>query len=789
MIKKRIWVTWEKHRRSTELSKTFNAELICFSELPNFLNVRIFKYLINTTKTIKCFIEKMPRIVFVQNPSIMLAFITVLMKPYFKYFLIIDRHSNFKFEKNRKYLLWRIFDKLSNYTIKRSDLTIVTNEYLENYIKKIGGNGAVLPDKMPNIKKHKFRKLDGKISMVYICTFSSDEPVHEVIEAAKKMGKNYVLYITGNHKKYTHLKKIENNLPENIIFTGYLNEESYQVLISSCDIIIVLTTQEYTINCGAYEALAVDKPMIISNTKTLKEYFDHGVEYTDPNCYSICNAIKKVSENIDSRKKEIIELKKNLNKKWKIKKEKVEDILRSNAIIKKNLRENKMYKKENKNLFYKYMLYYPTVFFKGMDVPRYMKELKKTQYYDKKRLEKIQMYKLRNLIEYSQKYVPFYNEKLKSIQLKEIENTKDLEILPFLTKKSIKSRSNKLLSTKNYIFSSKKSTAGSTGEPFIIYKNTKAMTKELAATWRGYSWANIDIGDRQARFWGIPLKKYDLFKSKCIDYVCHRKRVPAFDFNKNTMKYYTEILTKFKPNYFYGYVSMITEYGKYFRDYNIKPRFDLECIITTAEILSESDRKFLEDTFQAKVFNEYGCGEIGSIAHECKYGSMHIMSENMIVEIIKDDIGCKSGEIGELVITELNNLAMPLIRYKTNDWACLSDKECPCGIKLPVIENLTGRAWDMIVHRNGNKYHPVLFLYIFEEAKTKGMGIGQYKVFQTDYDKFNIKIIAGDRYSKATEKFVEKKIKENFDAKSLVSFELVNKIAREKLENFDKSLV
>ena len=439
-----------------------------------------------------------------------------------------------------------------------------------------------------------------------------------------------------------------------------------------------------------------------------------------------------------------------------------------------------MYNKENKNLFYKYIMYYPIVFLKGMDVHRYLNEFKITQYYEKNYLEEIKMFKLLNLLVNSQKNVPYYNEKFKNIQLKEIRNTRDLKILPFLTKKSIQSTHNKLLNTNKYIFSSKKSTAGSTGEPFIIYKNTKAMAKEIAATWRGYSWANVDIGDKQARFWGIPLKNNDILKSKCIDFVCHRKRVPAFNFNKNTMKYYTEMLTKFKPNYFYGYVSMITEYGKYFRDNNIKAPFNLESIITTAEILSESDRKFLEDTFQAKVFNEYGCGEIGSIAHECTKGSMHIMSENMIVEIIKDDIGCKSGEIGELVITELNNLAMPLIRYKTNDWACLSDKECPCGIKLPIIENLTGRAWDMIVHRNGNKYHPVLFLYIFEEAKTKGMGIGQYKVFQTDYDKFKIKIIPGDRYSKATEKFVEKKIKENFDAKSMVSFELVNKIAREK---------
>ena len=185
-----------------------------------------------------------------------------------------------------------------------------------------------MPDKIPIIKKMNYKMKEGKYNLVYICTFSSDEPVSEVIEAARMLGSAYTVYITGNNKKYKFLGEEKISLPENVIFTGYLEDESYQRLISSCDIIIVLTTQEYTINCGAYEALAVDKPMIISNTKTLKDFFDSGVEYTDPNCHSICNAIKKVSENLDSRKKEIIELKKKLDKQWKIKNKKVENILK-----------------------------------------------------------------------------------------------------------------------------------------------------------------------------------------------------------------------------------------------------------------------------------------------------------------------------------------------------------------------------------------------------------------------------------------------------------------------------
>ena len=80
MNKHRVWITWEKHRRSTELSKVFDAELICFTALPSFLNVRIFRYFINIVKTSKCLIEKKPKIIFVQNPSIILALFAALLK-------------------------------------------------------------------------------------------------------------------------------------------------------------------------------------------------------------------------------------------------------------------------------------------------------------------------------------------------------------------------------------------------------------------------------------------------------------------------------------------------------------------------------------------------------------------------------------------------------------------------------------------------------------------------------------------------------------------------------------
>ena len=306
------------------------------------------------------------------------------------------------------------------------------------------------------------------------------------------------------------------------------------------------------------------------------------------------------------------------------------------------------------------------------------------------------------------------------------------------------------------------------------------MARELAATWRAYSWAEIDIGDRQGRFWGVPFNSKDKYRSKLIDFVCNRRRCSAFSFDQKQMGIYTKKLMSFKPKYFYGYVSMLEEYAKYFKKNQKKPPFNLECIITTSEVLTDYHRGLIENVFSAKIFNEYGCGELGSVAHECENGSMHIMAENMIVEVLNDNKPCKPGEIGELVITELNNSAMPLIRYKTGDFASISPETCKCGRSLPIIENMAGRAYDMIKNKAGKIFHGEFFLYIMEDSKRMNLGVDAFQVIQIDYDKLKIKIVPGESYNQNTENFIRNRIRDGFGHDTYIEFDKVEFIPREK---------
>jgi phenylacetate-CoA ligase len=428
---------------------------------------------------------------------------------------------------------------------------------------------------------------------------------------------------------------------------------------------------------------------------------------------------------------------------------------------------------------FRFFVYYPAVWARGQPVPAFLRRLLATQHLDASALEALQVEKLERMLTYARRFVPHYRGVLSSVSGNSaaagLERLRDL---PTVSKLSIKSMPGAFLSTGRLGPLTKKTTGGSTGEPITVLKTRQAMGAELAATWRGYSWAGIRIGDRQGRFWGVPLDSANRFKAKLIDFVAHRRRCSAFSFDDEDLASYTQMLKAFDPRYFYGYVSMIAEYAAFLRRMGMNSPFRLRAIVTTSEVLTESQRALIEEVFSTRVYNEYGSGELGTVAHECEHGSLHVSAENMIAEVLDGDRPCEPGQVGELVVTELNNLAMPLIRYRTGDFASLSTRPCRCGRALPVIEHVHGRAYDTIRNRDGKAFHPEYMMYIFEEAQRQDLGIRAFQVIQEGLGAFRVRIVPDSHYGNQAEDYVTRRIHEGFDPGALVRFERVDRIAR-----------
>ena len=434
------------------------------------------------------------------------------------------------------------------------------------------------------------------------------------------------------------------------------------------------------------------------------------------------------------------------------------------------------------NFIFKYFVYYPVTLIRSEYFYFYLKWLNKTQYLSPDKLAEMQKRKLEKLVSYSAKNVPHYKF-LKNIELTSDGFENKFSDIPFVTKEVLRHESERLISkTVKANKCATKTSGGSTGAPVTILKHHKGVGEELAAAWRGYKWAGVDVGEKQARFWGVPLNAAGQKRADWIDFVCHRKRVSAFSFDQESLSNAVSMLERFKPEYFYGYVSVIRQFTDFYVSQNNSPlSIKPKCIITTSETLDDQNRELFSSIYDCRVFNEYGCGEVGTIAHECEQGSLHINSENILLEIVDGNGHClPNGSDGEIVVTDLNNFAMPLIRYKLKDFGRISTSVCQCGRGLPVLEKVYGRAYDIIVNSDGKKFHGEFFLYIFEDIKKElGILIDGLQITQTDINKLEIKMVTSiDNLNKISSKIVDV-LHEKFDSTVRVSFKLVNQIERE----------
>nr|WP_284048189.1 glycosyltransferase [Marinobacter sp. ATCH36] len=266
----------------------------------------ILRYIILTFRTVNFLIKSRPTLVFCQNPSVVLSFLCVILKPIFRYNLIVDRHSSFRFEtRNHQGFTVRIFHAISDYTIRKADLTIVTNLVLAKFIKICGGRPFVLPDPLPIFDQS---PKEGDY-FVFISSMGLDENLHEVLSAFRAMP-NEKLYVTGNYEAAVLKGDISLcDLPDNIELTGFVPESDYVDLISRSKSLIVYTSNEYTITCGAYEAVAICKPMILSNTSTISKFFSGGAVYVSGDVESFMSAVREVRSNEEKLKNDVGEFK------------------------------------------------------------------------------------------------------------------------------------------------------------------------------------------------------------------------------------------------------------------------------------------------------------------------------------------------------------------------------------------------------------------------------------------------------------------------------------------------
>jgi len=168
------------------------------------------------------------------------------------------------------------------------------------------------------------------------------------------------------------------------------------------------------------------------------------------------------------------------------------------------------------------------------------------------------------------------------------------------------------------------------------------------------------------------------------------------------------------------------------------PAPDIRCIITTYELLTGSLRDLLREVFRCEVYSQYGASEMPDIANECEQRKLHIRSNNILLEAIRDGRPAAPGQIGRAVVTDLRNYNMPLIRYDIGDVVAPSAGPCACGRSNETIEAVHGRIRDLI--RSGRS--ACLLTPLQADEMFRGIpGIAAYRLVQRAEDVYQIEIL------------------------------------------------
>jgi phenylacetate-CoA ligase len=184
----------------------------------------------------------------------------------------------------------------------------------------------------------------------------------------------------------------------------------------------------------------------------------------------------------------------------------------------------------------------------------------------------------------------------------------------------------------------------------------------------------------------------------------------------------------------------------------------LKCCITTSEVLTIEDRELLLRAFGVKVVNEYGVSEAGQMAIENNQGDWLLADEISNIELIEDESGKINGtDYGRIVITDLDNKAMPFIRYNIGDLGIIS-KELSENGKNRKLEKLLGRENDNIYLPSG-KISPGFTLYYVSRSILESTGVlKEYIIRQTKLDEFIFEVVTNEPLTEYQENDIKKKV-------------------------------
>lgn len=368
--------------------------------------------------------------------------------------------------------------------------------------------------------------------------------------------------------------------------------------------------------------------------------------------------------------------------------------------------------------------------------------IKKSEYYTNEDLYNLQKKKLKNLCIQASKNCPYYKNRFEAAGvLPEKIDLDTLSKMPAVDRKDMRENFDNILNP-NYPkeFLIKNATGGSSGEPLQYYNSRHTAIFSSALYKRGLDWAGMHPGDPHVKLWGAPadVQKISVgLKNRLWNYLYNRSIIDAFNVSHELFENQYHDFSKHPPAMLESYSNILYEFACYLKEKD-KKSLSIGAVISSAGVLYDFQREVIQETISKNVFNRYGSREFGNIAQECDHHTgMHINMERFVVEIDAPD----NNGTGDILVTDLENIAFPFIRYRIGDTGRISKNLCTCGRKSLLFENVIGRSLDIIKTPSGRMISGEMFPHFFKDFSQ--IILGQVVQDKKDHLEIRLKLKRG----------------------------------------------
>jgi len=392
----------------------------------------------------------------------------------------------------------------------------------------------------------------------------------------------------------------------------------------------------------------------------------------------------------------------------------------------------------------------------------YMVELSRISHMNSEEIKDLQSKYLKKIVRHAYNNVELYRRKWNEagVSPENIKVVDDLHKLPIITKDDLRKFSPEGIIAKNYDPKDCHmiATSGSTGSPVRIFVERKRLLYGMAMMWLRNRLTGLKLGKTMSILVIQEDAGEQVFLNEIPWIVRRLYNMQTYD-ARDEPKNHIQALNNVKPDSLSTYPSVLRNMALFALREKVQVH-QPKLIISGGELLDGHTKKTIERVFHGEIINSYGTTEAGFIAQEClRHEGLHI-AWNVIVELVEDGKPVPHGSPGQVVVTDLNRFATPIIRYSgLGDIAVMKEGEGSCRFKSSLLELIEGRMVDSVILQDGKIIHPYTLTLLMQDIPS----VAKFQIVQEKMNEIRILIVK------------ERLIGASFDKESKIENEIIRR--------------